>query len=44
MRDVLSMAHERGIRMAMGFEFGVIPPEYFSFECSGRLFLLAWGV
>ena len=30
MRDVLKMAHERGIRMAMGFEFGVIPPEYFS--------------
>ena len=30
MKNVLTMAHERGIKMAMGFEFGVIPPEYFS--------------
>jgi hypothetical protein len=27
MRRVLAMAHTRGIRMAMGFEFGVHPPE-----------------
>lgn len=27
MRRVLAMAHERGIQMAMGFEFGVHPPE-----------------
>ena len=26
MKNVLTMAHERGIKMAMGFEFGVIPP------------------
>jgi hypothetical protein len=38
MRDVLSMAHERGIRMAMGFEFGVIPPEYFSLNVAGDCF------
>ncbi|MFQ7386754.1 MAG: hypothetical protein ACLRM8_02825 [Alistipes sp.] len=29
MRDVLRMAHDRDIEMAMGFEFGVVPPEYF---------------
>lgn len=27
MRKVLGMAHERGIRMAIGFEFGIHPPE-----------------
>ncbi len=27
MRKVLTMAHARGIQMAMGFEFGVHPPE-----------------
>ena len=32
------MAHERGIRMAMGFEFGVIPPEYFSLNVAGDCF------
>ena len=26
MRDVLRMAHDRDIEMAMGFEFGVVPP------------------
>jgi len=29
-RKVISMAHTRGIRVAMGFEFGVYPPELFS--------------
>lgn len=38
MCDVLKMAHERGIRMAMGFEFGVIPPEYFSLNVAGDCF------
>lgn len=38
MREVLGMAHERGIRMAMGFEFGVIPPEYFSLNVAGDCF------
>lgn len=41
MRNVLSMAHERGIRMAMGFEFGVIPPEYFSLNVAGDCFYWA---
>ena len=39
MRDVLKMAHERGIRMAMGFEFGVIPPEYFSLNVPEIVFI-----
>jgi len=30
MQKVLEMAHERDIQMAMGFEFGVAPPEYAS--------------
>ncbi len=30
MQRVQRMARERGMKMAMGFEFGVIPPEYFS--------------
>ncbi len=30
MRKVQQMARKRGIQMAMGFEFGVVPPEYFS--------------
>ena len=30
MRKVMEMAHERNIQFAMGFEFGVHPPEYAS--------------
>jgi hypothetical protein len=30
MQQVLSLAHERDMQMAMGFEFGVAPPEYAS--------------
>lgn len=30
MRKVIGMAHERDMEAAMGFEFGVLPPEYFS--------------
>jgi hypothetical protein len=30
MQKVLAMARERGMQTAMGFEFGVHPPEYFS--------------
>jgi hypothetical protein len=30
MRDVLEMAHDRGIQMAMGFEFGIHPLEFAS--------------
>lgn len=29
-RRVVEMAHERGIQVAMGFEFGVYPPELYS--------------
>lgn len=28
--SVMAMAHDRGMRTAMGFEFGVHPPEFFS--------------
>ena len=38
MQQVLKMAHDRGISMAMGFEFGVIPPEYFSLNVAGDCF------
>lgn len=42
MSKVLQMAHERGIKMAIGFEFGIIPPEYFSlYSPSGRFFWLS---
>lgn len=30
MRKVISMAHERGIQVAIGFEFGIHPPELLS--------------
>ncbi len=30
MRRVMEMAHQRGIRFAMGFEFGIHPPEHAS--------------
>ena len=30
MRRVMEMAHERGIRFAMGFEFGIHPPDFLS--------------
>jgi len=30
MKRVMEMAHERGIQMAMGFEFGIHPPEFAS--------------
>lgn len=38
MRRVLELSHERGIKMAMGFEFGVLPPEYFSLNAPGDCF------
>lgn len=38
MKEVLRMAHDRGMEMAMGFEFGVIPPEYFSLSVPGDYF------
>lgn len=41
MGKVLEMAHERNMKMAMGFEFGIIPPEYFSqYSPEGRFFWL----
>lgn len=30
MKSVMDLAHSKGIKFAMGFEFGVHPPEYFS--------------
>ncbi|MFS8616393.1 MAG: hypothetical protein FWJ85_06180 [Solitalea sp.] len=30
MRNVIRLAHDRKMEVAMGFEFGVLPPEYFS--------------
>ncbi|MGE5499148.1 MAG: hypothetical protein ACM3Q2_13790 [Syntrophothermus sp.] len=30
MKSVMDIAHSKGIKFAMGFEFGVHPPEYFS--------------
>lgn len=30
MSRVIDMAHDRDIKVAIGFEFGVLPPEYFS--------------
>jgi len=38
MKKVLVMAHERNIEMAMGFEFGVAPPEYASIRTSGDMY------
>ncbi|MBO9636177.1 MAG: hypothetical protein J7578_23945, partial [Chitinophagaceae bacterium] len=32
MQQVLKMAHERKMKFAMGFEFGVLPPEFFSLQ------------
>lgn len=43
MQDVLRMAHERGIKMAMGFEFGVAPPEYASIHTHGDMYWLGAG-
>lgn len=41
MRNVLTMTHDRGMKMAMGFEFGVLPPEYFSLNMEGDCFYWA---
>lgn len=32
MQQVLKMAHARKMKFAMGFEFGVLPPEFFSLQ------------
>jgi hypothetical protein len=32
MKNVLQMAHDRKMQFAMGFEFGVLPPEFFSLQ------------
>jgi hypothetical protein len=37
MRRVMEMAHERGIRFAMGFEFGIHPPEFLSLVGSAAM-------
>lgn len=43
MKKVLSMAHERHMEMAMGFEFGVAPPEYASIRTHDDMYWLGQG-
>lgn len=43
MQKVLKMAHERDIQMAMGFEFGVAPPEYASIRTKGDMYWMGNG-
>jgi hypothetical protein len=38
MQSVLTMAHQRSMKMAMGFEFGVAPPEYASIRTHGDMY------
>lgn len=38
MQKVLAMAHERKMQMAMGFEFGVAPPEYASIRTNSDMY------
>ncbi len=43
MKKVLAMAHERQIQMAMGFEFGVAPPEFASIRTHDDMYWLGNG-
>ncbi|WP_353197116.1 hypothetical protein [Parapedobacter defluvii] len=43
MQNVLEMAHARDIQMAMGFEFGVAPPEYASIRTRDDMYWLGHG-
>ena len=43
MQKVLQMAHQRDIQMAMGFEFGVAPPEYASVRTNGDMYWMGNG-
>lgn len=43
MQKVLGMAHERKMQMAMGFEFGVAPPEYASVRVHGDMYWMGNG-
>ncbi len=43
MQDVMKMAHERNIEMAMGFEFGVAPPEYASIRTHTDMYWMGSG-
>ena len=43
MQKVLEMAHQRGIQMAMGFEFGVAPPEYASIRTKSDMYWTGEG-
>src|SRR5690554_2305710 len=43
MKKVLAMAHERDMQMAMGFEFGVAPPEYASIRTNSDMYWLGHG-
>lgn len=42
-RDVIKLAHERGIMVGIGFEFGVVPPEYYSLRELDGFYWLAKG-
>src|SRR5690625_4328680 len=42
MKEVLRMAHDRDMQMAMGFEFGVAPPEYASIR-TGQMYWAGSG-
>lgn len=43
MTQVLKMAHERDMQMAMGFEFGVAPPEYASIRTNPDMYWMGKG-
>ena len=43
MKKLLAMAHQRGMQMAIGFEFGVAPPEYASIRTKGDMYWLGNG-
>ncbi len=43
MQKVLKMAHQRDIQMAMGFEFGVAPPEYASLRTKDDMYWMGEG-
>ncbi|MFH1195763.1 MAG: hypothetical protein V1720_08610 [bacterium] len=38
MREVMDIAHQKGIEVALGFEFGVHPPDYFSLKSDGEFY------
>ena len=43
MKKVLTMAHQRGMQMALGFEFGVAPLEYASIRTHNDMYWIGHG-